>query len=124
MKQAAAAFGAVMMVCSAQAVAVTPDDFKVQTTRDLVKLCKVDPDADLYSTARAFCLGYVDGTWDYHLSLTGPLSPPIACPGPDVTRDQAIEVYLDWAKKHADQFKGETPVNGLMRAFTDKWPCT
>ncbi len=113
-----------MILGSAQTLALTPDDFTVKTTDDLVKLCKVDPGADLYNAARAFCLGYVDGAWDYHQALTAGASfNAIACPGPDVTRDEAIDVFLDWAKKHAKSVGGETPVHGVMRAFSDEWPC-
>ncbi len=124
MRKTLSALGVAMMVGSAQSLAVTADDFDVKTTRDLVKLCRVDPGDDLYSAARAFCLGYVDGAWDYHQALTAGASfNAIACPGSEVTRDKAIDVFLDWAKKHAKSVADETPVHGVMRAFSDKWPC-
>jgi hypothetical protein len=114
-----------MILCSAQSIAVTPNDFVVETTRDLVKLCKASPGADLYNSARAFCLGYLEGAWSYHQALTaGAKFNAIACPGPEVTRDQAVDVFLAWAKKKAKSAGDETAVHGVMRAFSNKWPCS
>ena len=125
MRTILSALGAAMMLFTAQSVAVTPDDFKVETTRDLVKLCKAKPGAALYSSARAFCLGYIDGVWDYHQALTAGASfSALACPGPDVTRDKAVEVFLKWATKKLDSVADETAVHGVMRAFSNKWPCS
>jgi len=124
MRKTLSALGVAMILFSAQSVAVTPNDFEVSTTRDLVKLCKVSPGADLYNAAQAFCLGYVDGAWDYHQALTAGASfKAIVCPGPDVTRDQAVDVFLAWAKKNSKLVGDETAVHGVMRAFSNKWPC-
>ena len=124
MRKKLSALGVAMMVFSAQGVAITPDDFVVKNTRDLVKLCRANPGSDLYYSARAFCLGYLDGAWDYHQASTGGLrSKAIACPGPEVIRDEAVEVFLAWAKKNVKSVGDETAVNGVMRAFSDKWPC-
>ena len=114
-----------LALASAQAGAVTPDDFKVETTRDLMKLCGVNPDHALYDSARAFCLGYLDAAWDCHEALTaGENFDPIACPGPKVTRDQAMKVFAAWAEANPQSLDGETPVNGVMRAVSEKWPCS
>jgi hypothetical protein len=67
----------------------------------------------------------VDGAWNYHQALTAGASfSAIACPGPEVTRDQAVDVFLAWAKKKAKSVEDETAVHGVMRAFSNKWPCS
>ena len=101
-----------------------PEDFVVQTTGDLVKLCSVKVGDDLHRSARGFCLGFLDAVWDYHHALTAGASfDAIACPGPEVTRDQAVAVFLAWANQHPELLEKERPVHGVMRAVTDKWPC-
>ena len=55
---------------SAPAAALSPEDFKVTRTSELVKLCDVSADDPLYDSARGFCLGYLDAAWDYHQALT------------------------------------------------------
>jgi uncharacterized protein involved in outer membrane biogenesis len=103
---------------------LTPDDFTLETTRDLVRLCRVRADDPLYNSARGFCLAYVDGVWDYHAALTaGAGFDAIACPGPNVTRDQAVDVFIAWAEANPQTLDSETAVQGVMRAFSDRWPC-
>ncbi len=113
-----------LLVATAPATALMPGDFKVRTTRNLVKLCSVEADDPLYHSAKAFCLGYLDGVWAYHEALTlGPGFSPIACPGPDVTRDQAAKALIEWAETEAEILDAEAPVHGVMRALAAKWPC-
>ena len=106
------------------ALALTVDDFKVITTHDLVRLCGTDATDPLYDAARGFCLGYIDGAWDYHAALSGKnKGKPLACPAPTITRDDVVAVLLEWAKTHPDLLDGEDPVEGVMRAVSYKWPC-
>ena len=115
---------AALVLGATQASALEPADFRVHTTGDLVKLCSVGEDDTLYSDARAFCLGYVDGVWDYHQALTiGEKFDAIACPDASVTRDQAVDVLLAWAAKNGQILDDETPVHGVMRAVSEQWPC-
>jgi hypothetical protein len=103
---------------------LVPDDFTVETPRDLVRLCSVSADDPLYDSARGFCLAYVDGVWDYHAALTaGAGFNALTCAGPSITVDQAVDVFLAWADANPQTLDGETAVNGVMRAFSEKWPC-
>ena len=114
-----------LIMAMAPAVALMPQDFKLLTTRDLVKLCSVDEDDLLYHSGKAFCLGYLDAVWDYHEALIqGPEFSRIVCPGPDVTREQAVDVLLEWAASEAKMLDADAPAQGVMRAFAAKWPCT
>ena len=115
--------GLVLTLLASPAMAVNEASFKVTTTKDLADLCGVKEGDRYYEFSRGFCLGYIDGAWDYHQALTkGPDFDALACPDPSVTRDQALQVFLGWAKANPGQL-GETPVQGVMRAISDKWPC-
>ncbi len=115
---------AALAVVSAPVAALMPGDFTVRTTRDLVRLCSVDADDPLHRSARGFCLGYLDAVWDYHQALiAGPEFEPIACPGPEVTRDQAADALIEWAEAETETLDTEGPVHGVMRAVARKWPC-
>jgi hypothetical protein len=113
------------MLVSSQAAALNPEGFQVETTGHLVELCSVSGDDPLYSAAMGFCLGYVDSAIDYHQAMTaGDKYAPIACPGTEVTREQLIVVFLDWSKGNAGHMDNESPVNGVFRAASEKWPCS
>ena len=127
MRKTLSALGVAMILGSAQTLAVTPDDFHVKTTRDLVKLCKVDPDAELYSAARAFCLGYVDGAVDYHDVLTAHEDmKPLVCYPETATLELGASVFIAWGKERDldDPIMGTPPVQGVIRALAEKWPCS
>lgn len=107
-----------------QSLALSVDDFVVSRTGELVKLCSAPEDDRYRDPARGFCLGYLDATWDYHQALTkGEDFTALACPDAGVTRDDALRVFLQWAEANSDNLD-ETPVQGVMRAFAAKWPCT
>ena len=99
-------------------------NFAAKTTRDLVKLCSAPESNELHTTAMGYCLGFVDAATDYHAVITsGELLEPIACPGRTVTRGEAVDVFLAWAKKNDALLDTESPIHGLMRAASEKWPC-
>ena len=115
--------GLVLTLLASPAFALDEESFQVKTTKDLAKLCSVKDGERYFEFSRGFCLGYIDGGWDYHQALTnGPDFKPLACPKPTVTRDQALKVFLDWTRANPDVL-GETPVQGVMRAISQKWPC-
>ncbi len=114
------------LVCAAPPVlaAVGNSDFKVKTTRDLVNLCGVSDSDALHDAAMGYCLGFIDAAHDYHQSITsGELLTPITCPAPEVTRQQAVDAFLAWAKSNQGLLDSESPINGLMRFASAEWPC-
>ena len=116
--------GTALLLSSMQSQAASPENYVVKTTEDLFKLCSVTAGEELYQSARGFCLGFLEGAWSYHQALAAGASfNAIACPGPKVTRDDAAEVFVAWAKKHPELLETESPVHGVMRAVTEKWPC-
>ena len=124
MRKTLFAVGAAMILFSTQGSAATPENFVVKTAQDLVKLCSVKEGNELYWSARGFCLGFLEGAWSYHQALTARASfAALACPGPDVTRDQAADAFVIWAKRNPQELDREKAVNAVMRAIIDKWPC-
>ena len=95
------------------------------TTEDLIELCSVSADDPLYNAAMGFCLGYIDAALDYHAALTaGPEQAAITCPDPSISREEVVVVVVEWSKHNAQHLKDETPVTGVMRAVSEKWPCS
>jgi hypothetical protein len=105
-------------------LADAPAGRQVKTTGELVELCSVSADDPSYAAAMGFCLGYVDGVLDYHAALTsGVMYRPIVCPHAALTREEVVRVFLDWSKANPQLLGIEAPVEGLMRAVYEKWPC-
>ena len=117
-------FTIMALLATSQAAALNPTGFDVEKTGHLVKLCSVSAEDPLYNEAMGFCLGYVDAAIDYHQAMTaGDKYAPVACPEEEVTREQLVVVFLDWSKGNASYMDVESPVNGLFRAASAKWPC-
>ncbi len=124
MKKTLFVAGLTMAISAPQALALDEASIKAQTTKDLVTLCSTSASDAYYEFSRGFCLGYIDGAWDYHQALTqGPKFDPLACPEPTVTRDQALEVFLSWARANPGEYKDDSPVQAVIHSFSDKWPC-
>ena len=119
-----AAMAALLIALSGQAQALDPRGFDVVNTGHLVQLCSVTAGDPLYNEAMSFCLGYIDAAIDYHRAMTaGDKYAPVACPDAEVSRKELVVVFLDWSKGNAGYMDIESPVNGLFRAASAKWPC-
>ncbi len=125
MKQIVKALLLASLFAASGAYSVEDADFNMKTSRDLMDLCSA-PKGDVnYDAAMGYCLGYIDAAQDYHRAITsGDLLSPIACPGHHVTRREMADVFVEWAKGNGDLLDNESPINGVMRAATEKWPCS
>jgi hypothetical protein len=104
--------------------AVTQDDFLARTTTDLVNLCD-PPSADpMRVAALHFCEGFMVGAYQYHQAeRAGPKGQRLFClPSAGVTRDQAVRLFITWAKDNP-QYMQEPPVQSLSRFAAATWPC-
>ena len=114
----------ILLAFPALAGAVSEEDFKVETTGNLINLCTASPDDPLYPHAINFCHGYLVGAFHYYLtSIMGPKGVKLICPpDPPPSRNEAIHMFIDWAKAHP-QYMNERPVETEFRFLMEKWPC-
>ncbi len=99
-------------------------DFAVTTAQDLLDLCSVDQSDSLYAEARLFCAGFIEGMKHYHNRMSaGPDVEPIVCAPDDVTLEDAIDMYIAYARAHP-QFLNEDPADNVVRAAMATWPCS
>ena len=117
-------FALAALAASTQTLAAAPQADNVTTTGELIELCGVSVDDPLYNAAMGFCLGYIDAALDYHAALTeGANNAAITCPDSSVSREDVVVVVVEWSKRNAQHLKSEAPVEGVMRAVSEKWPC-
>jgi len=114
-----------VVVASTAALAAQPTGKHVATTGELIELCSVSADDPSYAAAMGFCLGYIDAALDYHAALTaGKKFHAIVCPDPEVTREEVLAVFLDWSRTNPQLVGTGLPVEDVMRAVYEKWPCS
>lgn len=88
-----------------------------QTARDLARFCRMED--------KSFCYGFFAGSWQFYEQLVA--SPqidvdPFVCPGDEVTADEAVAVFLDWADAPGEDLD-QPAVDGLFRSWTAAFPC-
>lgn len=104
--------------------AATVEDFKVDTAQDIIDLCITPVDDPTYIAAIHFCHGYLTGAYDYHVAAnSGPEGDLLVClPDPPPSRNQTIQMFIEWAKEHPEHMKEEA-VEAEFRFLIEKWPC-
>ena len=114
----------VAMLAPRYAWAVTEEDFKVKSTRNLLNLCTVSAEDPQYKEAIHFCHGYLVGAYAYYVAeQSGEGSKPLVClPDPPPSRNAAIAMFIDWARAH-QQYMDERPVDTEFRFLAENWPC-
>jgi hypothetical protein len=106
------------------AVSVTEEDFKAKTTRNLLNLCSASAEDPFAKEAIHFCHGYLIGAYAYYVASTsGPDGKKLFClPDPEPTRNEAISMFLKWAKARP-QFMDQPPVESEFMFLIETWPC-
>lgn len=114
----------VLVLSPMVAGAVTTEDFEAKTTGNFLNLCTATPDDPYYTAAINFCHGFLVGAFRYHVAqYTGPDSKPMICfPDPAPSRNQAIQMFIEWATAHPE-FMSEKPVETEFRFLLETWPC-
>lgn len=104
--------------------AVDKDDFKVDTTKDLILLCQAPENDPLHEEAVHFCIGFLVGAYHYHaVSTSGEEGKPLVClPDPAPPRGQVITQFVDWANDHPE-YMAEEPVDTWFRFLIETYPC-
>lgn len=103
--------------------AVSEEDFKVETTQNLINLLTVSLEDPLYHQAINFGCGYLVGAFHYYqASSSGPKGTKlISVPDPRPSRNQVVKMFIDWAKAHP-QYMKEMPVETQFRFLMETWP--
>ncbi|MXP65742.1 hypothetical protein E0493_20540 [Roseomonas sp. M0104] len=99
--------------------------FEARTVADLATLCGMSPQAAQYTSAVAFCHGFLQGAGQYHAAVSQPGSgnAPVFCaPNPPPTRAQVANAFVAWAEANP-QHRGERAVDGLARWAHAAYPC-
>jgi hypothetical protein len=106
------------------ALAVATDDFKVESTGDLVALCSVEEGSDNAVAAIHFCHGFASGAFRYYQSMAdaSPSAKYVCTPSPAPTRNQVIADYVGWARANP-QVMSDPAVDSLFRYLGTKYPC-
>jgi len=114
----------ILLALPALAGAVSEEDFKMETTQNLINLCTVSPDDPLYHHAINFCHGYLVGAYHYYVAASsGPKGIKLVCPpDPPPSRNETIQMFVDWAKAHP-QYMKDKPVETEFRFLMETWPC-
>lgn len=114
----------VFILVPGMAGAVDETDFEVNTTGALLNLCTTAPDDPLYAQAINFCHGYLVGAYHYYQAVSaGPKGIQLVCaPEPEPTRNEAIAMFIDWAKAHPQHWS-EPAVESEFRFLMETWPC-
>ena len=101
------------------------NDFKLETGQELADLCSADEGNPYYTEARMFCYGVLEGLAQYHNAVArGPEGVRIVCPEGQVTREEYVQTFLDWAEAHPDMANSQPPAEAVIAAALDRWgPC-
>ena len=123
-KKVTTIFLSALLILPGLASAVSENDFKADTTEQIVNLCTADPGEPLYQQSVNFCHGYLVGAYKYYEAAhSGPNAPKFVClPDPQPSRNEAIQMFMEWAKAHP-QYMKESPVETEFRFLMEKWPC-
>ena len=112
-------------LCASWVIAIAPA--KASSAGDvdaemLVSYCGMTGEDPAAHTAIAFCYGYIDAALDYHHAIL-PSGERITCPPGTVTRKDVALAVVEWAKVNTDKVGEQPPVNIVMEAAGDTWPC-
>ncbi len=100
------------------------EDFVVDTTGDLIKLCIAPKSEPLHREAVNFCVGFLVGAYHYQVAQhAGPKGKWLVCPpDPPPSRGEVGAMFVDWAKKHPE-YMDEEAVETWFRFLIEKYPC-
>ena len=100
-------------------------DFELNTTRELLDLCDVNPGEQYYVPAIHYCIGFFTGAIHYHDAIVGPEMKPLVCDPPTTTREDAIREFVAWGQRNSDNYDdmSKVPLAGVIKALATRWPC-
>lgn len=115
-----------MGLLPAVASATDTTNFILKTTRDLYTVCSTPNSDPVYTQAINFCEGYLLGIVNYDDAIADSKHlNRLVCYPPTATRDDGIQIFVDWAAAHQqdDRLMNAPPVLGAIRGLASKWSC-
>ena len=105
--------------------AVGPDNFRLNSTGDLVALCSADPSGPDYVAAIHFCHGFASGAYQYYQALAAALPEAryVCVPEPAPSRSEAIAGFVEWAKRNPAH-TADKPVDSIFEYLSARYPCS
>ena len=110
----------------AVASATDTTNFVLKTTRDLYAVCSTSGSDPVYTQAINFCEGYLLGIVSYDDAVAdGKHLNRLVCYPPTATRNEGIQIFVDWAASHQqdERLMNAPPVLGAIRGLASKWSC-
>lgn len=101
----------------------TPQDFTLQTGQDLIDLCGSSSKNEYHEQAKLVCYGYLEGVAQfYDEAVREKHIRRIYCDPREVSRSQAAEAIVTWAKRNPN-YLSRSPLEVTLRAAEETWPC-
>jgi hypothetical protein len=115
---------AMMAIAGTAQAQITPDDFQIRTTADLVKLCSADAKDPLQAAAVQFCLGFGVGVFQTdQLRQSATRAKPLYCtPATLPTRAETMASFIAWSKA-TPAAANLAPAAGVLQFFIQTYPC-
>lgn len=109
---------------AATSPAITTEEFGLRTGADFAALCSTPADDPLHTAAIHMCHGFGAGTYQAILAMTRheKLAPLFCPPEPAVSRNEAVQMFLEWAKRNP-QHMAERPADVIGRFLVQQFPC-
>jgi len=97
--------------------------FELNNAGDLVTVCSLSEEHPDYTTAHAFCIGYMTGALNYYRAIAdSPDMGAFICNDRPIRRSDLVTAFLSWSTAHP-QLDAAPAVENVMRAAAQQWPC-
>jgi hypothetical protein len=97
--------------------------FELNNANDLAVVCSLSEEHPDYTTAHAFCIGYMTGAINYYRAIAdSPGMESFICNDRPIPRTELVTAFLNWSAAHP-QLDPAPAVENVMRAAAQKWPC-
>jgi hypothetical protein len=109
-----------------RAAPVTPNDFQVPTTANLVALCGAAETDPLYTAAQNFCAGFLVSTYRMiaiQEAASEARRKSFCPPANGLTRNQAIADFVQWASSRQKTL-ASVPTDGIYEYLVTRYPCS
>ena len=114
---------AVLAVPAGARAAVSADNFQLHSATDLAALCSATTDDPLYTAARNFCEGFVEGSYRFILNEEAAGGEKTFClPTPPPSRDQSVAGYVAFIAQRTATAP-ESAEDSVLDFLQHQYPC-